>query len=774
MGALPPGRRAAPPDPRPVNPRRRTPGAPAPQAPGGPGDDARSGPGVPPPPPVPPAAAGPPPAWPELAVPASALPGVGAARSRQLADAGLHTVEQVLRHLPRRHEDRSRPARLGEIREPGTYTAAATVLDARESRPRPGLTLLQARLTDGGAILPAVWFNQGYLRRVLVPGARVMLHGRVAPDRGGRLAFRAPEVEAVRGGGGGAAGGGEAAPTGLLPVYPPVAGLAQRTLRTVVHDAVRGYADLIPDTVPPHDRARLGLMPASAAWRGVHMPASAAELEEARRSIVFEEIFHLQLGLLIRRQERAGALRGFRTAPAGDLTRRFLAGLPYRLTGAQRRVLQEIDADLAEPRPMYRLVQGDVGSGKTVVAAAAMLRAAEGGHQAALLAPTEILAEQHIASLRRLYGPLCRAELLTGSTPRAARRQLLGDLESGRIAVLVGTHALLEPEVRFASLGLAATDEQHRFGVRQRDALAAKGASPDVLVLTATPIPRTLAMTLYGDLDVSVIDELPPGRRPVRTFTRPPASRGPVYAFVRELVRGGRQAYVVCPLIADPVSGDPAPEAAEGDAPLPDPPDPPDPPDGEASAAAAESWAERLASEMPDVRVALLHGRMPPAAKEEVMARFAAGEIQLLVATTVIEVGVDVPNAAAMVVEDADRFGLAQLHQLRGRVGRGPHASYCILIARGALARLEILTRTSDGFAIAEEDLRQRGPGEVMGTRQHGLPELALADPVHDGALLQDARDAARAVLASDPRLESPGHAHLRTAVEALFGRPRG
>ena len=706
----------------------------------------------------------PPSVWPALAVPVAALPGVGPARRRQLAELGLRTIEQVLRHLPRRHEDRTRLARLGDIRGPGVYTALATVVDAKESRPRPGLALLRARLADGGAMLPATWFNQGYLRRIVAPGVRVLVHGTVAPDRGGRLAFRAPEVEAAP-----PDGRADDAP-GLLPVYPLAAGLTQRAMRGVAEQAISRFAALIPATVPGTARARLGLLPAADAWRAIHLPTSASALEEARRSIVFEELFHLQVGLLIRRRARATALRGFRTVPPGELTRRFTTRLPYRLTPAQRRVLREIDADLAGPHPMYRLVQGDVGSGKTVVAAAAMLRAVEAGHQAALLAPTEILAEQHTLSLRRLYGGICRVELLTGSTPRALRRQLLAELAGGQIAVLVGTHALLQPDVAFSSLGLAVTDEQHRFGVRQRDALAAKGRAPDVLVLTATPIPRTLAMTLYGDLDVSVIDELPPGRRPVRTFTRAPERRARVYAFVRDQVQAGRQAYVVCPLITDATEARDATEEGAEDDPEPSP-SAEAPEDSQAS---AEAWAAWLAETLPDVRIGLLHGRMAAAAKEATMARFTAGEIQVLVATTVIEVGVDVPNATVIVIEDADRFGLAQLHQLRGRVGRGAHASYCILISRGARDRLEVLTQTADGFVIAEEDLRQRGPGEVMGTRQHGLPELALADPSRDVGLLQEARDLAQAVLGSDPDLAATEHGHLRAAVEGLFGRPRG
>lgn len=722
----------------------------------------RSGPALEAQPRVSPEAA-PPPVWPTLAaVPAAALPGMVPARRRALQALGLRTVEDVLRCLPRRHEDRSRIYRLGEIRLPGTYTAVVTVAAASESRPRPGLTLLRARLGDGSGALPAVWFNQSYLRRVLTPGARLLVHGPVTPDRRtGRLGFQAPEVEPLP------ADAVPPVPPGLLPVYPLASGVGQKTVRTIVAEAVRVYAERIPDTTPAEIRQRLGLPTASTAWRHIHLPPTAAELEAARRAIVFEELFHLQVGLLLRRQERVGAVRGFRNAPAGDLTRRLLAALPYRLTAAQRRVLAEIDADLAGPRPMYRLVQGDVGSGKTVVAAAAMLRTIEGGRQAALLAPTEILAEQHFLSLRRLYGGLCRVELLTGSTPRALRRQLLALLEQGDVDVLVGTHALLQPDVAFRALGLAVADEQHRFGVRQRDGLAAKGSSPDVLVLTATPIPRTLAMTLYGDLDVSVIDELPPGRRPVRTYARGPESRPKVYDFVREQIMHGRQAYVICPLIAEAEASAPQGEAADAREPAAQSPD-------AHEAASAEAWAAWLAERMPDVRIGLLHGRMPAQAKEGAMAQFSAGEIQCLVATTVVEVGVDVPNATVIVIEDADRFGLAQLHQLRGRVGRGAHASYCVLIAKGAVDRLQVLTRTADGFEIAEEDLRQRGPGEILGTRQHGVPELALADPIHDLRLLQEAREAAATVLAADPALTEPAHAHLAAAVAGLFGRPRG
>jgi ATP-dependent DNA helicase RecG len=694
--------------------------------------------------------------WPTLArVPAAALPGIPPARRRRLSTLGLHSVEDVLRHLPRRHEDRSRLWPLAQIRQPGVYTAWVTVAEVGASRPRPGLTVVRARLRDaagGAGALGAVWFNRAYLRHTLLPGSRLLVHGPVLPDPTGRLVFRSPEVTPLP------PGGPPPEPPGLVPVYPLAAGWTQQAVRSVVGSALEHYAAQIPDLVPPQVRAALGLPPAAEAWRHLHRPPSLQALETARRAAAFEELLLLQVALGLRRRARAGAVRGFRYPPPGDLTRRFLQALPFALTGAQRRVLEEIERDLAGPRPMYRLVQGDVGSGKTVVAAAAMLRAVEAGRQAVLLAPTEILARQHLWTLRRLYGGLCRTELLTGDLPRAARQRLLEDVAAGRVHVLVGTHALLQPEVRLPALGLCVTDEQHRFGVRQRDALAAKGDRPDVLVLTATPIPRTLAMTLYGDLDVSVLDELPPGRRPVRTFVRPPERREAVYGFVRAQIAAGRQAFVVCPLIA-PGGGEGAEGGSAGEAEL---------------AASAERWAAWLAARLPEVRLGLVHGRMPAAAREATMARFAAGEVQCLVATTVVEVGVDVPNATVMVVEDADRFGLAQLHQLRGRVGRGPHPSYCILLARRGTERLRVLTRTADGFAIAEEDLRQRGPGELLGLRQHGLPELALALAAGDPELWRQAREWAGALLREDPDLARAAHAPLRAAAQALAGGPLG
>jgi ATP-dependent DNA helicase RecG len=701
-----------------------------------------------------------PPRWPALAaVPVAAIPGVGAARRRQLEALGLRTVEDVIRYTPRRYEDWSRVVRLAEVREPGTYTVRARVLEIRD-HPGASRPVWRARLSDGTGVLWAVWFHQGYLRQLVQPGTEWLVHGEVVRDRTGRLVFRVPEIEPVR--------EGEAGGRGLVPVYGLTQGLTARTLRAVVARAVSRWAGEVPECLPDAVRQRYGLVPAAVAWRDVHLAPSPEALAAARRRLAFEELFLVQCALLLRRRARTATVRPYRHGPPGEATARFLAGLPFRLTRAQERVLAEIEADLQAPRPMYRLVQGDVGSGKTVVAAWAMVRAVEGGRQAALLAPTEILAEQHYRTLRRLFRGLVAVELLTGSTPRGLRRSILQALASGALEAVVGTHALLQPDVSFRALGLAVTDEQHRFGVRQREALVAKGVCPDVLVLTATPIPRTLAMTLYGDLDVSTLDELPPGRRPVRTFYRPPAARERVYAFLREQVRQGRQAFVVCPWIDARASEEPmAAEEGEGPQEVAAPGRPVE------EAECVEAWAPALAARMPDVRVAALHGRMPSAEREATMAAFARGDIQVLVCTTIVEVGVDVPNATVLVVEGADRFGLAQLHQLRGRVGRGPHPSYCILIAPAAGARLEILTRTHDGFAIAEEDLRQRGPGEVFGTRQHGLPDFRVADPLTDGPILTQARQAAQALLAEDPDLARPEHAALRQATASFAARLR-
>ena len=518
----------------------------------------------------------------------------------------------------------------------------------------------------------------------------------------------------------------------LIPVYGLTEGLDADHMRQLMA-AVLPHAVHGPEPLPQALRQREGLLERSAALLQIHQPRNQAELQASRRRLVFDEFLLMQLGLLQRRRE----LRQ-RPAPSLDpaaavLLERFLALLPFSLTGAQQRVLAEIRADLARPQPMARLVQGDVGSGKTVVAIAALLLAIDSGCQGALMAPTEVLAEQHHATLCHWLPQLhVSCALLTGSTPLRRRRQLLTDLANGQLQLLVGTHALLEDPVQFARLGLVVVDEQHRFGVRQRDRLLHKGLQPHLLTMTATPIPRTLALSVHGDLDVSQIDELPPGRTPIRTRLLSGGERHQAYELIRQEVEAGQRAYVVLPLVEES-------ETSE-------------------LRSAVEVHQQLSAEVFADLQVGLLHGRMASADKQAAIGAFAAGHTQVLVSTTVVEVGVDVPEASVMVVEHAERFGLAQLHQLRGRVGRGAAASHCLLIHEGRNAqsrqRLDVLVRSSDGFEIAEMDLRLRGPGQVLGTRQSGLPDLALASLCDDGEVLERARLVAEEILAADPQLQ--------------------
>ncbi len=681
-----------------------------------------------------------------LDTPLRFLKGVGPGRAADLSRLGLVTVGDLLRHLPRTHEDRRAIRPMGQLAPGETVTVRGRVLSVQEHQPRPGLSLLRVTFSDGTGRLDGVWFNQPYLKARFRPGLAFFLSGRTDVFRGS-LQINTPDCEP--------AVPGDTVHAGrIVPVYPLSGRLTQRWLRQLAWRLLPTAARLMPEPLPEALRRRLGFPPTAEAWRAVHFPVTTEELTAARRSLAFEEFLVLQVGLLLLRRRARRRAAGFRHAPDDELTARFLADLPFRLTAAQRRVQREIAADMEAEAPMHRLVQGDVGSGKTVLAVLALLKAVESGFQGALMAPTEILAEQHFLRLRRYLEPLgVRPVLLTGSLDRQERRAALADLAAGRAAVAVGTHALIQEGVTFRALSLAVVDEQHRFGVRQRARLAGKGVDaggrvPDVLVMTATPIPRTLALTLYGDLDVSVVDELPPGRRPVLTKWVPPRERGRVYRFVREQVEAGRQAYVVCPLVEES-------EALE--------------------AAAATKWAERLRRALPGLRVGLIHGRLSPTEKEETMAAFARGDIQILVATTVIEVGIDVPNATVLVVEGAERFGLAQLHQLRGRVGRGAHESFCLLVAEPASEearrRLDVVCRHHDGFAIAEEDMRLRGPGDVLGTRQHGLPEFLVADPVRDLPLLEAARREAEIILEADPTLSRSEHAGLRAAVAERFRR---
>ena len=681
-----------------------------------------------------------------LATPLQFVKGIGPQRAKLLGNLGLHTVEDALYYLPARHEDRSQLTPIRRLKPDDVTTISGTIRAISpppRGRPRVPLSVL---LSDGTGFVPCVWFGQAYLERVFQRGQRLIVHGRAQRFRSGPLQMHVKDYEIVEDEAGETPSdpADEHLHTGRrVPVYGLTRGLTARPMRRLMKRLVEAHVDGLEDPLPPALRARHRLEPLPEAIRGGHFPKTDDEFVAARRRLVYDEFLLLQLGLAIRRH-RQGRLPGLAMNPPGALARRLLASLPFALTAAQERVWREIRTDMAEPFPMNRLLQGDVGSGKTIVAGLAILTAVEAGYQTALMAPTEILAEQHVMTLTALLEPLgVPVALLTNAVKGKAREGVLALAAEGALGCVVGTHALVQEVVKFRRLGLAVVDEQHRFGVNQRATLMRKGERPDVLVMTATPIPRTLALTLYGDLEVSVIDQLPPGRKPVVTKARPESARARIYRFLREQVREGRQVYVVYPLVEESELVD---------------------------LRAATEMADRLQREVfSDLTIGLLHGRMPFAEKDRVMREFKAGAIHVLVSTTVIEVGIDVPNASVMLIEHAERFGLSQLHQLRGRVGRGPWRSYCILLSgaasEDARQRLDAMTATNDGFKIAEADLALRGPGDFFGTRQSGLPEFRVADLLRDAAALEAARRDAVALIRDDPQLRAPEHRALRGAL---------
>ena len=680
------------------------------------------------------------------------------AQVAKLADWGIDNVLDLLTTYPRRHIDRSRQERIRDLLPGDAVMVLGTVarISARRTRGRPPKVLVTAEVGDGSGYLRISFFNQGWREKQLPPGTEAIFFGKVDSFQG-RLQMANPVVDLI----------GDK--TGrIIPLYPQSdkPKISSDDVATWIRlalgkTAARGIAETVPDDV----RQRWQLVGRAEALRGIHAPDAMDEVNRARRRLVFDELLRVQLALVLRKRAVERSARGIAHNTSGDLVARFHEGLAFPLTGAQRRVIGEITADLGGPHPMHRLLQGDVGAGKTVVAVSALLTAVQGGHQGALMAPTEVLAEQHFLGLRDLLADLrvpgdadegslfegmagerpVRVELLTNRTPAAARRKLAEALACGAVDVLIGTHALIEDAVAFRSLGVVVIDEQHRFGVEQRDALrqkGAEGATPDVLVMTATPIPRTAAMTVYGDLDVSVLDELPPGRTPISTRWVRDADAldgdAQVWDHVRAEVAAGRQAYVVCPLV-------------EGS-------------DKLEVRSAEETFEDLGAGELADLRLGLLHGRMSGAEKEATMAAFRRHDLDVLVATTVIEVGVDVPNATVMVILDADRFGIAQLHQLRGRVGRGAAASTCWLVGAGTTpdgtARLEALERTTDGFELAEVDLELRGEGTLMGERQKGRNDLKLASLRRDKEWVLRAREVAFDLVDADPDLAA--HPALR------------
>ena len=664
--------------------------------------------------------------------------GVGEARARAFGRLGVHDLAGLVSFFPRAYEDRTRLVRIAELADGDLVCVEAVVgTEPQLSRIRRGLDLLRFRAVDETGAMQLTFFNQAYLKDQFRKGESYVFYGR-AQVKGRFVSMTNPVFDRL-------ADFGRV--TGrIVPVYRLTSGLSQNTVRSAVRQALDLSQGRLPDGLPDCVADEYKLCTARYAYENVHFPADMQALSLARRRLVFEELFVLACALGLLRGGREGAQgRVLRGAGLGTFT----GSLPFSPTGAQLRAMREAIGDMSSGKLMNRLVQGDVGSGKTLVAAACIWYAAQSGAQSAFMAPTEILAEQHYATLTGFLEPFgIRVAKLTGSMRAAEKRAVLSGLASGEYALCVGTHALLSGGVEFRDLALVVTDEQHRFGVQQRAALAEKGLRPHILVMSATPIPRTLALMIYGELDVSLIDELPPGRQKVDTFAVDESYRARLGGFIEKLVSEGRQVFVVCPRIEE------GEEAGDG-------------------LKSAEEHAEDLRQQLPGLRIACIHGKLKAREKDEIMSRFAAGETDVLVSTTVIEVGVDVPNAALMVVENAERFGLSQLHQLRGRVGRGKHKSWCILVsdAKGeeARARLSAMTHISDGFKIAEEDLRLRGPGDFFGSRQHGLPELHIADLGADMNVLKAAQDAAKRLLDSDPRLERPENKRLRSRAGELL-----
>jgi ATP-dependent DNA helicase RecG len=674
----------------------------------------------------------------------SVLKGVGQKKRAALSAVGVETLADLLYYFPRTWEDRRNRVKVAELREgaPAGFTARVISIrnPMRSFRSGKRMPLVVMAGDETGA-LEVVFFSAAYMDRIFTVGAEFYFFGTPVSNRG-KLSLVHPEFER--------AGDNEFSGIPIMPVYSLKAGISQTDMRRWHRDALAAAA-VIADFLPESVRNEQKLCDLGYALTNIHFPADRHALSAARYRLIFEELFLLAAALRLLRESNSDGVSGIAFSAEAGIDD-FAGLLSFAMTGAQRRSAGEIYADMESPRRMNRLVQGDVGSGKTAVAMAAVFKAASDGYQSVMMAPTEILATQHYGEFRSVFGadsagPL-NIRLLTASVRAAQRAEILAELAAGAVDVLIGTHALLQPDVAFAKLGLVITDEQHRFGVNQRIGLSEKGeAAPDILVMTATPIPRTLAFVLYGDLDVSIIDEMPPGRKPVVTKSVGSHARDEVYDFVAGQITRGHQAYVVCPLIEDNAESEVM-----------------------ANVRSAESVHEELARKFARRRTALLHGSMKQAEKDSIMNSFSAGEIDVLVSTVVIEVGINVPNATVMVVENSERFGLAQLHQLRGRVGRGADKSYCVLVtdsaSEDAVRRAEIMTTTNDGFVIAEQDLIMRGPGEFFGIRQHGLPELKLSDMSRNASMLETVKRESARVMEDDPRLIKPEHAALRRKIE--------
>lgn len=671
--------------------------------------------------------------------PAQYVKGVGPERARILKKLGVETITDLIHYFPRDWDDRRNIKPISQLTPNLKQTMQGVVLATSEEKKGKNLTITKVAISDKSGSVYATWFNQPYMKDKFKKGEWVILTGKVE-QKFNQRAVSNPEYEIVN--------QEDNLNTGrIVPIYPLTEGLSQRVLRNIVKTSLDKISPYLREPLPREILVKHCLKDISPALNNIHFPENWKEKEEAYYRIVFEEFFFSQTWLALKRKGLKRKKGVSYTIPE-DLLNSFYQLLPYELTLAQRRVIEEIKLDMKKSEPMNRLIQGDVGSGKTVVALVALLIAVSNGYQAALMAPTEVLAEQHYLVTHPFLSSLgVKVDLLIGSLPEREKKVVQSRIKKGEVQVCIGTHALIQEGVEFKRLGLAIIDEQHRFGVMQRAILRQKGYNPEILVMTATPIPRTLSLTLYGDLDLSVIDEMPSGRKPVLTKYLPLKKREEVYQFVRQQVREGRQVYIVCPLILES-------ETLEVEA--------------------ATKLVEHLRRKVfPDFRVGLLHGKLKTKEKEEIMHSFKEGNIDILTSTTVIEVGIDVPNVTVMVIENAERFGLAQLHQLRGRVGRDSLQSYCILLTdlrtEEARRRMKVMTKTSDGFVIAEEDLQIRGPGELYGTKQHGLPSLNLANILKDADILEAARKEAFLLVEKDPKLREEGHRLLKSKLLEKF-----
>ncbi len=660
------------------------------------------------------------------------LKGVGETRAKLLEKLGIFSIGALLRYYPKRYEDWNTLTKIADAEINETVCLKATVIDrVSEVKINGGKILTKTTISDFSGYLPVVFFNNKYVKNSLLENEEYLFFGKVSKDKYGNRTLNAPRFEKS----------GEK--QRLRPIYKASGTLTSKSIEKLVETALKEIKGNVKEVLPQNLISKYKLLPLEDALKNIHFPENEEMLRQAKRRLIFEELLILQLGLLSKRSS-VGVRK---TKPIKeDKSEEFYKKLPFELTNAQKRVVGEAVNDLMSEKPMNRLVQGDVGSGKTAVAAAIIYTAVKNGFQAAFMAPTEVLANQHYKTLKNFFGDEFSVSLLTGSTTAKNKRIVKERLESGECNIVVGTHAMIQNDVNFKDLGLVITDEQHRFGVEQRTALSKKGENVNVLVMSATPIPRTLAMVIYGDLDVSVIDELPKGRQPIKTFRVNSPYHPRLYEFLRKTMDNGQQGYIVCPLV----------EESESDL-----------------VPATEYYDWLKANQFKNYTLGLLHGQMKPKEKDEIMARFYSGEIQLLISTVVIEVGVDVPNATVMIIENAERFGLSQLHQLRGRIGRGDKESTCVLLSDAqneeALERFDVLCDTNDGFQIAQKDLELRGPGDFFGNRQHGLPDMHIANLMTDTRILYEAQERAKEICDNDPALQKEENTLLKKEVERLF-----